>query len=510
MYGMKQHRISPAGSLAGLVIGLTIAVGAFGQDGLYPLEPVPDDGTTTAAPGMPAPAAAGSGEVCVADITLNGVVGFDDLLQLLAAWDTDEADLDGDGNTGFGDLVLLLAAWGDCPPGPLLGITLMSPTFSNSSFALDIDNVTIDSWSGANSPASTGFYRPDGRFIRPCVQPSSFFNAGGAGGRLQQWDPDGSMEWDYIYSNSQHQQHHDLVAMPNGNVLFIAWELKSQAEGIAHGRLNLNSNIWPDTIIEVQPVGASGGTIVWEWHLWDHIIQDVDPAKPNFGVVADHPELMDINAGPVVGGDWTHINSVDYHPELDQIVMSSRVLDEFYVLDHSTTTEEAAGHTGGNRGRGGDLLYRWGNPLQYDRGTSLNRHFFVVHGANWVRHGMPGDGNILAFNNGNRPGSQNDYSTATEINPPRDGDGNYVIGATAPYGPPVPFWTHGDPGDYYGGSIQCGVYRLPNGNTLITLNNSGLIFEVTTDGETVWQYDHPSAVARSPRYWVIDGQLIGP
>ena len=359
-----------------------------------------DAGATSAAPwrpAPPAPTAAGSAEVCVADLTLNGVVGFGDLLELLSKWDTDEADLDGDGNTGFGDLVLLLAAWGDCAPGPLVGVTLVSPTLSSSSFALDVDNVNVDSWSGANSPASTGFLRPDGRLIRPCVQPSAFFNSGGAGGRIQQWDPDGSLEWDFIFSTDEYRQHHDIVAMPNGNVLLIAWERKSQAEAMALGRFSLSGDIWPDMIIEIQPQGFSGGTIVWEWHLWDHLIQDIDSDLPNFGVVSQHPELLDINAGSVSGGDWTHMNSIDYHPGLDQIVISSRSLDEFYIIDHSTMTEEAAGHTGGDMGHGGDFLYRWGNPVRYDRGTADDRYFFVVHGANWVRHGMPGDGNIMAF-----------------------------------------------------------------------------------------------------------------
>ena len=107
------------------------------------------------------------------------------------------------------------------------------------------------------------------------------------------------------------------------------------------------------------------------------MIQDFDSSKDNFGVVADNPELMDINAisggggpgpGPGPGGgggDWFHVNGINYNAELDQIVFTSRFASEFYIIDHSTTTAEAAGHTGGNSGMGGDFIYRWGNPSNY-------------------------------------------------------------------------------------------------------------------------------------------------
>ena len=137
------------------------------------------------------------------------------------------------------------------------------------------------------------------------------------------------------------------------------------------------------SFIEVAHDGSSGGEIVWEWHIWDHLIQDYDPSKNNYGSIAEHPELIDVNmievagggpggGGPGgggrpggAGGDWFHVNGVDYNAELDQIAFSSRHTSEIYIIDHSTTTEEAAGHTGGNSGMGGDIMYRWGNPSNY-------------------------------------------------------------------------------------------------------------------------------------------------
>ena len=58
---------------------------------------------------------------------------------------------------------------------------------------------------------------------------------------------------------------------------------------------------------------------------------------------------------------------------LDQIVLSNHNLSEIWIIDHSTTTLEAASHSGGNSGKGGDLLYRWGNPQAYDQGTGADQ-----------------------------------------------------------------------------------------------------------------------------------------
>ena len=121
---------------------------------------------------------------------------------------------------------------------------------------------------------------------------------------------------------------------------------------------------------DLEPVGTNDVNIVWEWHIWDHLIQDADSTLPNFAVISEHPGLQDVNYGNAgsnqgpggPNGDWKHYNAIDYNEALDQIVISSRHHDEIYIIDHSTSTEEAAGHSGGNYGMGGDYLFRWGNP----------------------------------------------------------------------------------------------------------------------------------------------------
>jgi hypothetical protein len=398
-------------------------------------------------------------------------------------------------------LILALLAASTPAQAPYEGHTLISPRTSNDSYLIDMDHNVIQTWHGANSVAQVAYMLPDGSLLRPCGAPNLQWGSGGAGGRIQKIDANDNVVWDYLFADSVRLQHHDIEPMPNGNVLVLAWERKSMAEAIAAGRQNVPfGEFWPTLIAEVEPVGATGGNILWEWHLWDHVIQDVDSTKDNYGVIADHPELVDINWANAQNGSWDHGNAIDYNPQLDQIVFCSRAMSEVYVIDHSTTTAEAAGHTGGNSGKGGDILYRWGNPQVYDRGTEGDRYFFSVHGATWIDPGMPGAGNLLIFNNGNRPGSSNDYSGVAEIRPPTDGRGNYLLASGQPYGPSTPTWVYEDPPTFYSQN-KGGAYRMPNGNTLITESNDNDIFEVTAAGVKVWQYTPPSEVHRAKRYW---------
>lgn len=404
-------------------------------------------------------------------------------------------------------VLYLLLCWAPvAAEEPFEGRTLISPKNSTVTLLLDMSGATVKTWHGADRPMALAYMLPDESILRPCRDWRSTF--AGNGGRIQWIDANDVVIWDYYFLHDDYQQHHDVEPMPNGNVLLIAWERKTLQEALAAGRQIISNEMWPTVIAEIEPVGATGGNIVWEWHLWDHLIQDVDPGLPNYGVVSEHPELLDINFGnvgaPNAIGDWIHANAVDYNEELDQIVFCARVTDEFYVIDHSTTTEEAAGHTGGNSGMGGDILYRWGNPAVYGRELpppAPGRSFHVIHGVNWIDPGLPGAGNILAFDNGDRDGFENDYSTVVEITPPVDALGHYYLAPDSAFGPSAPTWTFSDSTFFYAGPTHGGAYRLPNGNTLICESEPGYVFEVTMAGTLVWDYDHGSLISRALRYW---------
>jgi hypothetical protein len=286
----------------------------------------------------------------------------------------------------------------------------------------------------------------------------------------------------------------------------LVWELKTHSEAIEAGMdpesLGSFSPIMVDSVIEVETTYPRGGNIVWQWSVWDHLVQDYDSAKDNYGVVADHPELIDINSKgrsivnsnvPLVisKSDFTHFNSIDYDEELDQILMGSRYLNEIFIIDHNTTIQEARGHTGGTSGKGGDILYRWGNPLNYHAGNSSDQQLYAQHDAKWIEDGLQGEGNILIFDNGvGREGD--DYSSVVEIIlPPIDENGNYYLGNDSAYGPEEPVWTYAaeEKTDFYSG-IMSGAQRLPDGNTLVCSGTQSRFFIVTPGKEIVWEYSN--------------------
>ena len=324
-------------------------------------------------------------------------------------------------------------------------------------------------------------------------------NPGGSGGVVQLIDWDGNVVWEYVCSSDTYLQHHSAEVLPNGNILLVAWEYKTGQEALDAGRdpnLLENGEFWPDSILEIEPTGETSGEIVWEWHAWDHLVQDQDASKANYGVVSDHPELIDLNYTLQTSADWTHINSVDYNAELDQILLSVHNFGEIWIIDHSTTTEEAAGHSGGSSGCGGDLLYRWGNPQAYGAGDGGDQILFGQHDAQWIADGLPGEGHILIFNNGlGRTGSR--YSSVDEIIPPLHQDGSY----DRVFDPDILCWryTAGNPTDFFAQNIS-GAQRLPNGNTLICSGPDGYFFEVTPDGDTVWNYTTQGSCFNIERY----------
>ncbi len=374
--------------------------------------------------------------------------------------------------------------------GSFEGYTLFAPIRSTTTYLIDNQGLLVHSWAGTRTPGLSVYLLENGGLLRTFTVVQSDFQAGGAGGGFEQVDWDGSVSYSWQYASTTHLQHHDVEYLPGGNVLLIAWEVKSSAEAVAAGRdptLLTDGELWPDHIVEIE---TATGTVVWEWHVWDHLIQDFDPTKANWGVVADHPERVDVNfVQGASGADWNHTNSVDYHAELDQIVLSVHNFHEIWVIDHSTTTAEAAGSTGGRSGKGGDLLYRWGNPRTYGAGTPGDRQLFGQHDAQWIESSLPGAGNVLLFNNG----VGRSYSSVDEISPPApDADGNYPLTPGSAYGPESATWvyTAPEPTDFYSSNIS-GAQRLANGNTLICSGANGIFFEVTPAGETLWLYVNP-------------------
>ena len=349
-------------------------------------------------------------------------------------------------------------------PKALQGYTLISPFDSSKTFLLDMQGRVVRSWETGCPPALSAFLLDNGHLMRPgsIGGDARVFGPGpGVGGRIQEFTWDGELVWDFKFYNAKQLPHHDMTRLPNGNVLLIVWDRKTAEEAIAAGRrpeMTGDRHLLPDSLVEIKPTGKTTGEVVWEWHLWDHLVQDFDKSKANFGNVAEHPELVNINYGedelpsviaaaakdgerqaqggwqrrrrtrpPRIDPDYTHFNGVAYNPDLDQIAVSVWTFSEFWIIDHGTTTAEAAGHTGGRSGKGGDLLYRWGNPRAYRAGTKADRKLFSQHNAHWIPRGLPGAGHLLLFNNGpERPGPDGSYSSVDELVLPADSQGRYT------------------------------------------------------------------------------------
>jgi hypothetical protein len=382
------------------------------------------------------------------------------------------------------------------------GQILFAPYYSKTTYLINNNGTINHTWSSAYQPFTEAYWLGNGTILRPIIS---------SGGGIQKILWDGTLAWDYRYTVVGCTCHHDIKYLPNGNVLMIVWVTKTRNQAIAEGRSPntiQGSTFTPDKIIEVKPTGPTSGDIVWEWNVWDHLIQDYDSSKNNYGVVGDHPELIDINFGDDFVDDWLHTNSVDYNPEFDQLLIDVHNFDEVWVIDHSTTTEEAAGHTGGHYGHGGDLLYRWGNPQSYRAGTSSDQKLYGQHDASWIKPGFPGAGHILIFNNGlNRPGGQ--YSSVDEFAPPVDADGYYYLEPGSAYGPENLTWSYtANPPTSFYSNVFGSAIRLKDGDTLICDGIPGKFLEVTPDKTTVWQYTNP--YPNPAQNWVFKIDYIPP
>ncbi len=400
------------------------------------------------------------------------------------------------------------------------GYVYFSPTPSDTTYLIDSDGQVVHTWKFDFVPSGSVYLLDNGNLLRIARQPAvPIFKGGAWGGRIQEFTWDGELVWDWRFVSEKHQLHHDIERLPNGNILAIAYEAKTAEEVRAVGRRveqTPEGGLWPDMVIEIQPHYPNDARIVWEWHMWDHLVQNNDSNLENYGEPSAHPERIDINGGeephymdpkelkrlqalgyiPAVAqaddlrSDFLHTNAVAYNARLDQIVLSVPRYNEIWVIDHSTTTEEAVGRTGGRWGRGGDLLFRWGNPAAYGRGEEEQQRLFAQHDSRWVPDDMPGGGHLMVFNN-RLTGPGGDYSSVVEISAPVDASGRYVL-EEGPFGPQDAVWTYtGSEEAPLHSTFISGAHRLANGHTLITSGDQGRFFEATPKGKIVWEYWNP-------------------
>jgi hypothetical protein len=369
-------------------------------------------------------------------------------------------------------------------------------TVKKETYLINNCGQVINQWSSDYNSGKSVYLLEDGNLLRASAGPNPGNIAiPGVGGRLELFDWEGNVLWQYVYSNLDASQHHDIYPMPNGNILILAASILTDVAAIQLGRnpSNLNSNqLYNEHILEIEPQGTNDVNIIWRWDFKDHLTQDFDNTKDNFAVISENTQLMDINFLGESNGNanWMHINSVQYNEDLDQIILGSKTLSEFYIIDHSTTTAQAASHSGGIYGKGGDLLYRWGNPQAYKQGDENDQKLFGQHNPHWIPNGLLDEGKIILFNNGVHLTTP--HSEINIISPPTSAPGIYIKNNTTSFGPENPDYTYTSAinTDFYS-PILSSAQRLQNDNILICEGTSGRFFEIDSNNEIVWEYISP-------------------
>ena len=389
-----------------------------------------------------------------------------------------------------------------------------------TSYLIDFEGHVIHTWNIGTNPRFT--------------EAGTLLDAvGGNPSNQNTWkelDWDGNVIWQYSESRSSYHGHHDFAKIYNTKLgdstfIYIANKDLTAAQCLAAGcdPSHNYTGAQMDAIVEVN----KSGTVIWEWCFFDHVVQDIDPTKSTYGVVANTPGRINLNIrGNPVKSDWMHCNSLDYNQDLDLIVVNS-VHGEFYVIDHGNTflVNNPTGSIALAATTAGDFKYRFGDPAKYNQGdppsvldnwekaTAGNKQLGGSHDIQWIRPGLPGAGHFFVFCNAQNLFELTPQSYAIEINPflnsAGTNTGNFVnppdAGYTIVSSPDANLmkenknvskqivWKFSSKNNTtFFSTIGSSVQRLPNGNTLICAMNDGHFFEVApTDSAIVWEYVNP-------------------
>ena len=390
---------------------------------------------------------------------------------------------------------------------------------SEKTYLIDFEGRVVHTWNIGTNPR---LLDNGNIFDATKADPSGFSG-------WQELDWDGKVVWEYTETRKDYAPHHDWVrifnkALGEYTTLYIANKTVPAADALEAGcdPVNKYTDAQMDALVEVD----MNGNIIWEWWFFDHVVQDIDPTKSTYGVIADNPGKINLNLpGRPVKRDWLHCNSIDYNAELGQIVTNS-VQGEFYVIDHDNTfiaNNPDSSITLASSDKG-DFLYRFGDPARYEQGdppsiledwtksTTGNKQIGGAHDIHWIKPGLPGAGNFLIFNNAEYLFELTPQSYVFEINPFLNAQGtntgNYVNPPDAGYyvlespdkdamkqkkniSIQITWMYYSKTCQTFFSTIGSGAQRLSSGNTLICAMNEGHIFEVSSDGTIVWEYIVP-------------------
>ena len=236
-------------------------------------------------------------------------------------------------------------------------------------------------------------------------------------------------DWDgsILWEYREDTLHHDFCRMDNGNTMLLGWEPTPTEPATRIKGGKLGTEPEMGIWSDYFREVTSDGKVAWEWHAYEHLDTETDLLCPLH-----------------TREEWTHANACEVLPD-GNLLTSFRLLDTVAIIDKSS----------------GEFIWKWGK-------EELGHQ----HDPNPLENG-----NILIFDNGwHSIKATQPRSRIIEVNPKTD-----QIEWQYETRPPWEFFS----------SFISGAQRLPNGNTLICEGMTGRLFEITTEGETVWEYINP-------------------
>ena len=278
--------------------------------------------------------------------------------------------------------------------------------------------------------------------------------------------------------------NHDQCRLANGNTLLLS-KLKHVVAGMS------DDAVVDEVIYEVTPEGD----IVWEWKSLEHLDEfgftpegrEIIKSGFTSSFPADLSGVLHLNDLEALGSNkWYDSGDERFHP--DNLIIDSREGNFTAIIEKRT----------------GKVIWRIGpqypgmteSPYLRAFNREIPRPVDVIsgqHDAHMIAKDLPGAGNILIFDNQGPAGYPPAIlymwlgSRVIEIDPVR----KEIVWQYTAEDSGAPLWA-------FFSSFISSARRLPNGNTLICEGMNGRIFQVTAEGDIVWEYVSPH-VGTMPR-----------